>query len=117
MDILLRSLLLLLEGVIPYESDGIDMVLVGGNGESGLDKAEGFEVALKEITAGRGRRIGLAFKIGAVLFEGLKVVFEVLGVALGVIESDEVAEWTVEIDLSGFLLEDGEHDVGTGPRR
>lgn len=116
-DILLRSLELLLEGVVPDEGDGVDMVLVGGNGESGLDEAEGFEVALKEIAAGGGGGIGLALEIGAVVLEGLEVVFEVLGVALGVIEGDEVAERAVEIELGGFLLEDGEHDVGTGAGR
>lgn len=117
MDILLRSLLLLLEGVVPDKGDGVHMVLVGGNGESGLDEAEGFEVALKKIAASRGGGIGLAFEIGAVILEGLKVVFEVLSVALGVIEGDEVAERAVEIELSGFLLEDGEHDIRTGAGR
>lgn len=117
MDILLRSLLLLLEGVVPDEGDGVDMVLIRGNRESGLDETEGFEVALKEIATGGGGRIGLALEIGAVVLEGLKVVFKVLGVALGVIEGDVVAERAVEIELSGFLLEDGEHDVGTGAGR
>lgn len=117
MDILLGSLLLLLEGVVPDEGDGIDVVLVGGDGEASLDEAEGFEVALEEIAAGGGGGIGLALEIGAVVLEGLEVVFEVLSLALGVIEDDEVAEGPVEVELSGFLLEDGEHDVGTGAGR
>lgn len=107
MNILLRSLLLLLEGIVPNEGDGVDMVLIGGNGESSLDKAEGSEVALEKIATSSGGGIGLALEIGAVILEGLEIVFEILGVALGVIEDDEVAERAVEIKLSSFLLKDG----------
>lgn len=107
MNILLRSLLLLLEGIVPNEGDGVDMVLIGGNGKSSLDKAEGSEVALEKITTSGGGGIGLALEIGAVILEDLEIVFEILGVALGVIEDDEVAERAVEIKLSSFLLEDG----------
>lgn len=54
MDVLLGGLLLLLEGVMPGESDGVDVIAIGGDGESGLDDAEGTEVGLEEVAAGGG---------------------------------------------------------------
>lgn len=44
----------------------------------------------------------------------MEIVFEVLSLALGVVEGYVVAERTVEVDWVCFLLEDGQHDVGCG---
>lgn len=57
MDVLLSSFLPALEGIIPGKRHRIDMILIRGDGEAGLDSAEGFKVILKEIAAG-GERVG-----------------------------------------------------------
>jgi hypothetical protein len=72
------------------ESDGVDVVLVRGDWESGLHEAEGLEVVLEEVASGSGGRVGLALEVGAALLEGLEVVVEVLGLALRVVESGAV---------------------------
>ena len=59
-----------------------------------------------------GSRVERALQIGAVLLWGLEIVLEVLSFALGVFESDVVAERPIELNGSGFLLTDCEHDVG-----
>lgn len=58
-DTLLGGLELRLEGVMPVEGDGVDVVLVGGDGEPGLHDAEGLEVGLEEVAA-RGGGISAA---------------------------------------------------------
>lgn len=68
MDVLLGGLLLVLEGVVPDESDGVDVVLVRRDWEASLDEAEGFEVILEEVAAGCECRVGLALEVGAELF-------------------------------------------------
>lgn len=45
------------------------------------------------------------------MFEGLEVVFEVLGLAFGVIEGDVVSEGAVDVEGGCFFFVDGEHDV------
>lgn len=67
MNVLLQCLLLVLEGVVPYESNGIDVILIGGDREASLDEAEGFEVALEEVAAGGEGRVGVALDVGAEL--------------------------------------------------
>lgn len=91
-NVLLRGLLLVLEGVMPGESDGVDVVLVRGDWEAGLHEAERLEVVLEEVASGGGGGVGLALDVGAELLEGLEVVVEVLGLALRVVEGDKVAE-------------------------
>ena len=66
-NVLLRGLLPVLEGVVPDEGEGIDVVVVGGDREAGLDEAEGFEVALEEVAAGGEGRVWLALDVGAEL--------------------------------------------------
>jgi hypothetical protein len=64
-NVLLRCLLLVLEGVMPGESDGVDVVLVRQDWEAGLHEAEGLEVILEEVASGGGRGVGLALDVGA----------------------------------------------------
>jgi hypothetical protein len=116
-NVLLGGLLLVLEGVMPGESDGVDVVLVRGDWESGLHEAEGLEVVLEEVASGGGGRVGLALEVGAELLEGLEVVVQVLGLALRIVESNKVAERAEEVDRGGLLLQDREHYVGGRRRR
>lgn len=118
MDVLLGGLELLLEGVVPGEGDGVDVVPVGGDREAGLDDAEGAEVGLEDVAAGGGGGLlGGVLEVGAEVAEGLEVVLQVLGLALGVVEGDVGADGAVEVDGRRLLLEDGEHDVGGRQRR
>lgn len=117
MDVLLRGLLLGLEGVEPDEGEGVDVVGVGGDREPRLHETEGFVVGLEEVTARRERRIGVALHVGAELLQGLEIVLKVLRLALGVVEGHVVAERAVEIYAVRFLLEDRQHDVCRGGRR
>jgi hypothetical protein len=64
-NVLLRCLLLVLEGVMPSESDGVDVVLVRRDWEAGLHEAEGLEVIMEEVASGGGRGVGLALDVGA----------------------------------------------------
>ena len=67
MDVLLGRLLLGLEGVEPDEGEGVDVRRVGGDWESGLNEAEGSEVGLEEVAAGREGGIGVALDVSALL--------------------------------------------------
>lgn len=59
---------------------------------------------MEEVAAGSRGRVGLAFKIGTVLFDGLEIVFEVLSFAFGVKHGDVVAERTVEVEGGCLFL-------------
>ena len=104
----------LVKCVVPRERDDVDVVLVRRDREVSLDEIEGFEVILQEVATGSQSWVGLTLEVGAVLFYGLEIVFEVLSLVFGVIEGDVVAERTVEVNGGGFLLKDHEHDVGGG---
>ena len=65
MNVLLGCLLLVLEGVMPGESDGVDVVLVRGDWEASLHEAEGLEVILEEVASGGRGGVGLALDVGA----------------------------------------------------
>lgn len=66
-DVLLRGLLLRLEGIEPNEGEGVDVVGVRGDRETRLDEAQGFEVGLEEVAARREGGIGVALEVGAEL--------------------------------------------------
>jgi len=66
-DVLLRGLLLWLEGIEPDKGEGVDVVRVGGDWEARLNEAKSFEVGLEEIAARREGRIGVTFDVGAKL--------------------------------------------------
>lgn len=98
MNVLLRGLLLLLEGVVPQERDGVDVVLIGGDREPRLHEAEGLVVGDEKVAPCGGGWIGDTFHVGAELLEGFEIVFYELSFALGVGEGDVVAEGAVEIE-------------------
>lgn len=52
-NVLLRGLLLWLEGIEPDKGEGVDVARVGGDWEARLNKAKRFEVGLEEIAARR----------------------------------------------------------------
>lgn len=115
MDVLLGSLLILLEGVVPGEGEVVDLVL--GRGKQGSDPAEGAKVGLEVAQAGgEGALFGGFRELGAIFVQGLKVIFEVLGLALGVFLGDVQEERSAQVNGLGLLLGDaehGEHQVGT----
>lgn len=119
MDVLLRGLLLGLEGVEPDEGEGVDVIGVGRDREPRLHEAERFVVGLEEITARRERWIGVALHIGAELLQGLEIILEVLRLSLRVVEGHVVAERAIQIYTVRLLLGDRQHDVcrGGGRRR
>lgn len=74
------------------------MIWVRRYGETGLHKAESSVVGLKKIAASGKGRVRVALEVGTELLKGLEVVFDVLGLAFGVVESDIVAKRPIEID-------------------
>lgn len=106
MDVLLNSLLLVLEGIVPGKRHRVDMILVRGDREARLDSAEGSKVLVEEIAAG-GEGIGDAtLELGAELPKRFEVVLEALSLPLGVVDDDEVAERAVEVNRHCLLLVD-----------
>lgn len=99
---------------MPNKRDRVNMVLVRRDREAILDEAKRLEVGNKEVSAcGRGR-VRYPLNIGAQLLEGLEIVFQILSLAVGVIEGDVIAEWAVEVEGRSLLFIDGEHDISGG---
>jgi hypothetical protein len=111
MNVLLSSFMLLLESIVPYERDGVDMILVRGNWKSRLHKTKNFVIGDEKVSPSSWRRIGNAFYIGSELLQGLEIVVYKLSLALRVGESNVVAERTVEINGARLLLMNGEHQI------
>lgn len=104
MNILLRRFLFLLKRIVPDKRYRVDVIVVGGDWESGFDQTKGFKVFLEEVAAGSRGWVGLAFKIGTVLFDGLEIVFEVLSFPFGKEHGDVIAQGTVEVEGGCFFL-------------
>lgn len=102
-----------LEGVVPGEGE-VGVGAVGGDGEARLDEGEGAVVGEEEGEAGREGGVGGFLDGGSHLADGLEIVLGHLGLALGEVGGDVVAEGAVDVGGGGFLLVDGEHGVGGG---
>lgn len=114
MDVLEGRFLGGLEGVVPGEGEVVDVGGVGGDGEAGLDEGEGTVVGEEEVEAGRGGGVGGLLDGGAHLADGFEIVLGELGLALGEVGGDVVAEGAVDVGGGGLLLVDGQHDVRGG---
>ena len=100
------GLLIGLEGVVPGEGEGR-----GDGRESGLDEGEGLEVGVELVASDLRRGVRWLLEGGAEVADGVEVVLGQLGVALGVVEGDVLAEGAVDVGGGRLLLVDRQHHV------